>query len=236
MLQARLFGELAVRIGDRDVPPIPGMRPRALLAYLLLTPGLHPRARVAGRFWPDVLDTSARASLRSALWTIRAALDAAGGGEYLHADRASVGIAPGLPRTVDAEEFARLLAAGDPASLERAVALADAPLLADLADEWALDAQDAHRERLVATIERLGQAAEDAGDLAAAVTWSRAAIERDRLRESAHRDLMRRLASSGERAQALTAYRRLRSALAAELGVAPSPETRRLAETLRQGE
>ena len=59
-----------------------------------------------------MLDTSARASLRSALWTVRSALEAAGGEAYLEAGRTTVAIAPDLPRDVDAERFERLLAAG----------------------------------------------------------------------------------------------------------------------------
>ena len=96
------------------MPPTSGLRPRSLLAYLLLHPGPHPRARLAGRFWPDVLDTSARASLRSALWAVREALERVGGGAYLAADRTHVGIAGDLPRSVDAEEFDRLAALGRP--------------------------------------------------------------------------------------------------------------------------
>src|SRR6187549_3725245 len=128
MLAARLFGGMAVEVEGRSVPPLAGMKPRSLLAYLLLHPGPHPRARLAGRFWPDVLDTSARASLRSALWAVRETLAAAGGEAYLHADRTHVGLDPGLPRDVDAERFAALADAGDAASLEGAVALADGPL------------------------------------------------------------------------------------------------------------
>ena len=90
------------------MPPIAGLRPRSLLAYLLLHPGPHPRARLAGRFWPDVLDTSARASLRSALWAVREALETVGGEAYLAADRSHVGLAEGLPRDVNAERFDRL--------------------------------------------------------------------------------------------------------------------------------
>ena len=236
MLRARLFGDLTVSMDDRPVPPIHGLRPRSLLAFLLVHPGMHPRTRVAGRFWPDVLETSARASLRSALWSIRAGLEQIGADAYLRTDRASVGIAPDLPRFVDAEEFDRLVRLGDPGSLREACDLAGEPLLADLADEWALDAQDAHRERLVTVYEQLADVAEQGGDLPDAIRWTRATLEQDRLREGAHRALMRRLDAGGERAQALAAYRRARTVLAAELGVAPSKETRDLAEALRGGE
>ena len=65
MLTARLFGGLAVEVDGRPVADVPGMKPRSLLAYLLARPEPMSRARLAGVFWPDVLDTSARASLRS---------------------------------------------------------------------------------------------------------------------------------------------------------------------------
>jgi DNA-binding SARP family transcriptional activator len=235
MLRARLFGGLAVEIDGQALPDVPGLRPRALLAYLLMRPGPHPRARLAGVFWPDVLDTSARASLRSALWTVRGALDAIGGGAYLVGDRAGAGIAADLPRWIDAEEADALLAAGDRASLERAVALAAEPFLADMVDEWAMEAQDAWRERLVGALERLAELAEAQGDAGAAVEWTRRALRHDRLREASHRALMRRLAAAGERAQAMAAYRRCRDVLAAELGIPPSAETRALLEELRAG-
>ncbi|HET6691652.1 MAG TPA: BTAD domain-containing putative transcriptional regulator, partial [Miltoncostaeaceae bacterium] len=233
MLRARLFGGLRVEVGGREVPPAPGLRPRSLLAFLLLHPGPHPRARLAGRFWPDVLDTSARGSLRSALWAVRESLAAAGGEAYLHADRTHVGLAPGLPREVDAERFAALAEAGDAASLEAAVALAGDPLLPDLADDWVLEEQDRHRDRLIAVLERLATLAEEAGDPAAAVRWTRSALEHDRLREGVHRALMRRLAAAGDGPQALAEYVRLRDALAAELGMRPSDDTRALARAIR---
>jgi DNA-binding SARP family transcriptional activator len=235
MLRARLFGGLAVEIDGRAVADVPGMKPRALLAYLLTRPGLQSRARVAGVFWPDVLDTSARASLRSALWSVRAALEAVGGGEYLVSDRAGAGIAPDLPRWIDAEEAERLLAGGDRTSLERAVELAARPFLPEVADDWAIEAQDAWRERLVGALERLAALAEAEGDMAAAIEWTRRALRHDRLREAGHRALIRRLADAGERAQAMAAYRRCRDVMAAELGIAPSAETRALAEGLRSG-
>ena len=235
MLHARLFGPLRLAIDEQPVPDLPGLRPRALLAYLLLNPGPHARAHLAAAFWPDVLDTSARASLRSALHTIRVALDAVGGGPYLAGDRAQIGIARALPRLIDSERFDSLLAAGTPAALEEAFALADGPLLADLADDWVLEARDDYRERAVRAALALADEAEERADLARAVDWTRRALAGDRLSEATHRALMRRLAACGERAQALAAYARCRAVLAAEFGAAPSQETRALVAQLRAG-
>lgn len=236
MLSVRLFGALAASVDGTPLPPMPGMRARSLLAYLLLRPGPHPRGRVAGVFWPDVLDTSARASLRSTVWTIRQALQAVGGERYLVADRGTVGIDPGLPRDVDLETFRDLTRRGGPGDLERAAALAAEPLVADIPDEWALAAQDEVREELLGVLERLANRCEQAGDRDGAVAWTRRALTCDRLREHTHRALIRRLDAAGERAEALAAYRRCREVLAAELGVLPAPATRALVERLRAGE
>ena len=63
---------------------------RELLAYLALHPGMHPRLELAMRFWPDVPEASARASLRTTLHELRRALgDAA---SHLAVDRERVGL------------------------------------------------------------------------------------------------------------------------------------------------
>ncbi len=235
MLQAQVFGGLSVQVDGRVMPDIGGAKPRSLMAFLLLHPGPHPRARLAGRFWPDVLDTSARGSLRSALWTIRAALDAVGGADHLVADRLGVGLDPSRERDVDALEVSRLLDAGGAASLEHALLLAAEPLLPDIPDEWVLEEQDRLRDRLIDALGALADAADARGDSARALSYSREALSRDRLRESSHRALMRRLAAAGDRGGALAAYGRCRDALAGELGVPPSAETRELAEQIRAG-
>jgi pyrroline-5-carboxylate reductase len=65
-----------------------------------------------------VLDTSARASLRSALWAVRDALGAAGGEAYLATDRSHVGLAEGLPRDVATKLAAQTMLGGAKMVLE----------------------------------------------------------------------------------------------------------------------
>src|SRR5260370_352906 len=128
MLKARLFGGLSVEIDGRRVPSIPGFKARSLFAYLVLHPGPHPRVRLAGTFWPDVLDASARGSLRVALWTVRRALEAVDGQDHLVADRLTAGLPADAPREGDTERFDDLLAAGNAQSLTEAGALYPGPL------------------------------------------------------------------------------------------------------------
>src|SRR6478735_967649 len=89
MLQVRLLGELQAEVGGRTVVPPASRRAWSLLAWLALHPGEHPRGAVAARFWPDVLDSSARASLRSAAWALRRAL---GADDTLIAGRDRIGL------------------------------------------------------------------------------------------------------------------------------------------------
>ena len=64
MLEIRVIGELEIHVAGKTAQLPPGRRARALLGWLAIHPGRHARSRLAGLFWPDVLEASARASLR----------------------------------------------------------------------------------------------------------------------------------------------------------------------------
>ena len=64
--------------------------------------------------------------------------------------------------------------------------------------------------------------------------WRQVAL--DPLREEAHRQVMRSLAASGHRSQALAQYESCRQTLADELGVEPSQETTALYEQIRDSQ
>src|SRR3954454_11412376 len=127
MLCVRLFGRLALEC-DGVALPLPGRRRAcSLLGWLALHPGMHPRSEVAARFWPDVLDSSARKSLRTELVAVRHALGPAGE-DVLVATRDTVGLV-GDAVFVDAREFERLAREG---RLEDAVGLCGGELLPGL--------------------------------------------------------------------------------------------------------
>ena len=228
VLRVRLLGQMAVECDGEELTAPGARRAWSLLAYLALAPGAHPRGEVSSRFWPDVLDSSARASLRSAVWSLRRALGPAAQG-HLIVDRNCVGLDPDGELWVDAVEFDEWLRAG---RTREAVELCRGELLAGFEEEWALIARDTHRERLLDAVERLASAEEEQGNLEVAVEWSRRATAIDPLGEEAHRRLIGRLAASGDRARALTVYRALADRLRRELSVAPSPATRALVERL----
>src|SRR5262245_51630289 len=229
MLRIRVLGELALEVDGRRLDPPAGRPARSVLAWLALHPGQHPRASVAAALWPDVLDTSARASLRTALSAVRRSLgDAADAA--LVGGRDHVGLAGPPAVEVDVLELERLLGAGRAAD---ALELAGGDLLPELGDEWALDARDRYRDQCSSAMAGLADAAAARGDAGAALAWARRRAQLDPFDEPAHRDLMARLAATGETTAALAAYERLAGRLRRELGVAPSPPTRALAAELR---
>src|SRR4051794_33087594 len=109
MLRVRLLGDVSAEVDGTVVKPPASRRAWSLLAWLALHPGAHDRGTLAARFWPDVLDTSARASLRSAVWALRRALGP-GGETHLLATRERVGLDPDAGLWVDALAFEELLA------------------------------------------------------------------------------------------------------------------------------
>src|SRR3954447_15702127 len=227
MLRVRLFGGLALESDGVALPLPERRRACSLLGWLALHPGTHPRSEVAGRFWPDLLDSSGRKSLRTELVAVRRALGAARA-DALVATRDMVGLV-GDDVLVDAREFDRLVRAG---RLHEAVDLCDGELLAGFDAEWVYEARESHRHRFGTVLDRLAADAEAAGALKDAIRISRRAVELDPLREEAHRELIRRLIAAGEVSAAQVAFDSLARRLRAQLHVAPSRKTRRLLEAI----
>ncbi|MGZ4306748.1 MAG: ATP-binding protein [Solirubrobacteraceae bacterium] len=231
MVRIRVLGALALEVDGAAASPPPGRPAQTLLGWLALHPGIHARSEVAGRLWPDVLESSARASLRNALSGVRRALGPTAG-RVLIARRETVGLAGEPEAWVDASVFDALIAAGQH---EQALALCGGDLLAGLDDDWVLAARDTYRERRGRALAALANASASAGDLEQAIRYSRERAALDPFDEPAHRDLIVHLAVS-DRANAIALYERLAERLRRELGVAVSPQTRALADRVRGGQ
>ena len=192
MVRIHVLGALALEVdGEATSPPV-GRPAQALLGWLALHPGIHARSEVAGRLWPDVLESSARASLRNALSGVRRALGPTAD-RVLIAGRETVGLAGEPEAWVDASAFDALIAAGQH---EQALALCGGELLAGLDDDWVLAARDEYRDRRGRALAVLADAAASAGDLEEAIRYGRERVSLDPFDEPAHRDLIVRLAVS----------------------------------------
>jgi class 3 adenylate cyclase len=232
MLRLRVLGDLTIEVDGEVVEPPASRRARALLGWLALDPKMHSRSSLAARFWPDVLDESARTSLRSALSALRRALGP-DSERYLIATRDEVGLASDSLVWTDVGEFDRCV---EEERLQDALALSRGELLSGLDDDWVYERRDEHRDRVAGVLARLAATAERDGDLQTAIEFTRQQVALDALAEEPQRDLMRRLAAAGDRAAAIRAYERLAQRLRDELRIVPSQATRELIESLRRGE
>jgi predicted ATPase/DNA-binding SARP family transcriptional activator len=216
-------------------------KPLALVVYLAITGEPCARTALVDLLWPGGDAAHGMASLRSALWRLGRIF----GEDFLEADRATVRLPAHSEMRVDARRFVDLLgpAAGAVPSLLEAVALYRGPFLEGFTlpdcpsfDTWQTQQEEHFRRRLSVALARL------AGTLAAAGTYEEALalaarrLALDPLDEEAHRDLMKIHALAGQRVEALRRYEACVSVLAAELGVAPGDETRRLYDAIKRGE
>ena len=106
MLHVRLLGDLELELDGVAIDPPVSRRARSLLGLLALDRRLHPRPLLAARFWPDVLDESARTSLRSALAALRRSLGPEAD-RYLVATRERAGLTDHVETDVAAFERLR---------------------------------------------------------------------------------------------------------------------------------
>ena len=239
-----LLGPVEVRVPGN--PPV-ALQPavRALLARLALSPGRVVSVdALTDALWGEHLPADAANALQVRVSKLRRALVAAGVPGDVLLTRAPGYLLAVEPVAIDVHRFEhlltrarRLVADGTPgdalAVMDEALALWRGPAVGDVGDgEW-IEAESARLEEMrVAAIEdrlelllELGRHGEAVADLERLATLHP-------LRERLHRLLMIALYWGGRQADALTLYHRLRTRLADELGIDPSPELRALAEAI----
>lgn len=225
-VSVRVLGEISIDAGGTMVALPDSMRAVALLGWLATHAGSRSRSEIASALWPDVSDSAARSSVRTALWALRRAF-----GEHadavLDTSRNRIGL-----RNVDVDvvRFDDLLAQR---RLEDALAMSSGVLLAGLDDEWAIIARENHRDKVIALLTDQSDQAAANGDPASAVEWARRAAELNSLSETCARLLMRRYDEAGDCSLALAVYARIVDRLRHELKIAPADETWQLAEKIR---
>jgi DNA-binding SARP family transcriptional activator len=115
---------------------------------------------------------------------------------------------------------------------EKASSLYKGPFLHSEEMSCAASPREKVRSGFLRAVARLGQCYEDREQWEEAVTCYGKGIETDNLAEELYRRLMACHIRQGRQAEALSVYRRCRKTLSSVLGVSPSAETRKLAESL----
>jgi DNA-binding SARP family transcriptional activator len=239
-VEISLLGRFQVRVSETRLSSddIPGRKAPALLKLLALNRDHQlVRDQAMEQLWPDLDSTSAAAQLYKAIHQLRKAFgageqesDASG---WIATIKNLVILAPpsGVITDVDAfEQTSRdALASRQIKELERAAALYAGDLLPmDLYAAWTQAPRDHLRQIYIDVLLALAQGYQSRGDLATAAETYRTALDKDATLEIAHRGLMTVFARQGQRDRALKQYGVCLDALAEELGVAPSQETRAL--------
>jgi predicted ATPase/DNA-binding SARP family transcriptional activator len=209
----------------------------------------HSRESLLALLWPELEPSRARAVLRRNLSLLRSALE----GEWLIADRQTVGTDPEADFWLDVDQFSRLATTWQThehpdgqlcprclADLEEAAALYRGDFLEGFGlrdslayDDWQFFQAEELRQQLASVLERLVGGYGDHDRHAAALPHARRWLALDPLHELAHRALMRLYARTGHRSAALRQYAECVRILEEELGLPPAEETTALYEQIR---
>lgn len=233
MLELQTFGTVGLRSRDEGESVVTIVQPKrlALLVYLATAPRRRCRRRdqVVAYLWPDLDAEHARGSLSQALRYLRRSL---GDDVLVTQGEEEIGIS-GSHLWCDAAAFTADRESGD---LEKALALYRGPFLdgffvADVAPEfeqWMAEGRSRFREEAAEATGRLSAAAEERGQIDAAIDWARRGVAIAPGDERIVTRLIGLLDKAGDRAAALRAYEALRERLKAEFNIAPSHETQAL--------
>jgi predicted ATPase/DNA-binding SARP family transcriptional activator len=217
----------------------------AILAYLATEARPLSRDTLATLFWPASGQARARGNLRSCLWQIS---EAVGNGvlksqdELLEADFECL--------AADVHDFFLLLSSSDVSEapqkreeiLEKTERLCrgnfmEGFTLTDCSDfdTWELFQEELFRRQLSGVLDELTELKIRRAAWNEALCLCRRRIELDPVEEASHRQMMRILAVSGRRAEALRQFDECVSFLRIELGEEPDAKTVRLMKDIKSG-
>jgi DNA-binding SARP family transcriptional activator/tetratricopeptide (TPR) repeat protein len=253
-LSVHLLGPFRANLDGQPVTGFVSDKARALLAYLAAeTECPHRRESLAGLLWPDYPEQDARTSLRTALANVRKLIgDRNANPPFLQITQQTIQFNLASDSWIDVATLVTCLEVSkDPqqadaqaiAQLKNGVELYQAEFLQGFSiadsppfEEWALLERE-HLERLVLeALDCLVEWHERHGQVERALRYARRQVDLDPLRESAHRQLMRLMAISGQRGAALAQYEACWRVLKEELDVEPDELTSALCEQVRTGE
>jgi class 3 adenylate cyclase len=235
MLQIRLLGQFDLRLHGKRVT-IPTRVAQSLLAYLTLTAGTpHRREKLAGIFWPDSSDETARKNLRQELWRIRKSISLLGSTEsdYLIADEITLKFNREAKYWLDVAQMER--PDQDFQSLVANLSLYQGELLPGFYDEWITLEREHIRAVFDARVEQLLEQLTMAERWIAVQEWGERWLTLSGGREPAYRALMLASAARGDMAKVASLYQRCTEELMEYIGVEPSAETRALYDGLLKG-
>jgi DNA-binding SARP family transcriptional activator len=238
--EIRLFGPIEVRKGQPCLGPrdLGGTKAKQVLEVLLLARGhIVAKDRLADQLWGEALPKRAIAALENHVSVLRHRLGGDGrerdlvvtesGGYRLAAERVDLDLDRFDERITAAGKtgtrMARKLLSQAVQAGARGDVLEDEPYA-----EWAEEPRRTYRARLLGVHLDAAEAALAERDTKAAIDYALAAMAIDPYAERAHRLAMLAHYAQGDQRESLACYQRLRSLLAEELGLEPTPQTRQV--------
>lgn len=234
MLEVRLLGSFEVK-HKKKIINISSRPAQSLFAYLILNAGTgYRREKLAGLFWPDTTEESARDYLRHALWRIRKALESASSTRFLHADDLTIKLEASSDYWLD---VAALEMVSDSASAEELIAVLSeyqGELLPGFYDEWVVLEREHINSLFEHHMARLMSLLQNENRWLDILDWGERWIKLGQKPEPAYRALMSAHAAKGEMSKAAATYERCVKSLR-EFGIEPSEQTKELYENLKAG-
>lgn len=229
-----LLGPLALRLDEaRQKLPFAGQT-KKLFIYLAGHANLAVRRDVLlQELWPDVPLSRAQSGLNTATWRIKRALEHYLGFEIQTVDDV-VRLAVAPPARIDSLDLEAALSNVEPdgrlsrehhAQLMQSVKMYRGPFLDGCSDHWVLPLREKFAAKHVRALTLLMRNYAALGDYDSALEYGRAILELDSFREGTQREVIWLYALNGQRARAMTQYRKLEQLLDEELGIKPMPET-----------
>lgn len=244
-LEIHLLGRFAVFVDGEPLKEsdIKGRKARSLLK-LIAQRRHHQMVRdhLINILWPELEEEAAASQLYKALHHIRKAFSA-------HAEEATdwititdelVRLDPPGGLITDLQQFEQKARTGlrdrHIPDLETAVSIYAGDFLPmDRYAEWGALPREHYRQLYLDVLTVLAVEYEQRGDLSDAAEMLRLALEKEPALETAHRNLMRIFARQGQSTRAFRQYDLCREVLRDELGMSPSPETKKILDDIREG-
>ncbi len=233
VLELHLLGSLQINLDGRPLTGLASSKAKALLCYLAVTARPHTRQALAGLLWPDLPEADARRNVRGDLLKLRQLIPA-----HLLVTHQTLAFDQESDYWLDVSLFQRETAVTD-----QLIAHYRGDFLQDLHirhapafEQWIQQERARLRELFLAAGRQLTAVHIRSRQFDKAIRCARRLLAADPIREDSHRLLMRLLAQNNQRSLALAQYEQCRVILAAELGVAPMPETTALAQQIKEGQ
>jgi DNA-binding SARP family transcriptional activator len=216
-------------------------KPLELIKILVALGGRDvDKAYISDALWPEVDGDKADQAFATTLHRLRLLL---GHKQAIQIQNSKLELNP-CCCWVDCWAFERLLSMAEDAhkkqDLDKSLHLAEKALAiykgdflsGDMLEPWSVSQRERLRSKFLQAVNLIGTSLSQIGQWKKAADYYRRSLDIDDLSEEAYQRLMYCLKQLGQKSEALAVYDRCRKTLNATFGLEPSPETRKIIQTL----